>query len=35
MQEQQEFIEALKKENAELMRTNATILKRLEKLEKK
>jgi hypothetical protein len=35
VQEQQELIEELKKENAELIKANAAILKRLEKLEKK
>jgi hypothetical protein len=35
VQEQQEEIESLKKDNAELMKTNAAILKRLEALEKK
>jgi hypothetical protein len=35
IQEQQELIEALQKSNAELMKVNATILERLEKLEKK
>jgi hypothetical protein len=35
VQEQQELIEQLKKANAELVKANATILKRLEKLEKK
>jgi hypothetical protein len=34
VQEQQELIEELKKENAELIKANAAILKRLEKLEK-
>jgi hypothetical protein len=34
VQEQQELIEQLKKANAELVKANATILKRLEKLEK-
>lgn len=35
VQEQQEEIEALKKQNAELIKTNEVILKRLEALEKK
>lgn len=35
VQEQQTQIEALQKQNAELMKTNAAILKRLEALEKK
>ncbi len=35
IQEQQEEIEALKKANDELIKTNATILKRLEALERK
>ena len=35
IQEQQEEIEALKKANAELLKTNAAIIKRLEALENK
>jgi len=35
IQEQQELIEALQKSNAELLKANAAILERLERLEKK
>ena len=35
MQEQQELIEALQKSNAELLKANAAILERLERLEKR
>jgi hypothetical protein len=35
IQEQQELIEALQKSNAELLKANAAILERLERLEKR